>query len=703
MNPARHPKLRGALWKTGQALHALDFAVFLPAIARLPLTLGYALARLRGKANALVGRDWRSMALGFRHIHRQTLAGLQQVAPAALPSTLNAWRRGRYETEARDEFEAALIAAKRLSELHCEFDPPAAATICKRSGRGLVLLTPHFDSFFIGVGFLARSGARINLMTSSVTHDPRVHPAVQAHFERKYRGLEAYLNGGKLLDMEDGARPFYEMLKRGETLVILADAPNVAGAPGLETDFLGRRSLAGGAVRMARQTGSDLGGFVCYRERDGEYRVRLGPVAAAADADTADRVYRFLSDAIRSNPERWWAVDLLPAMPLAPSMQQSSSADFDVLVGDLGKLAETDEFALGFQQLRRRIPSARWWHGGRGVAPPAPVDFLRYSQATAYLVILEPALIASDGFVDELQRVLDETDAACALPADPRCAAGDLAIDYASRPGFDRYVARRGQLDASLSYDGRKPWLYLIRRAAVQAAVDADPTIDWAALPAKAKTATVQRAFVHCFADYQRQAREEMLDLLPAEVTSLLDVGGGEGGFASAFVRRTGGRAIVAEPNVAAAQVAASHGLTVHAGPFETFAERLCLDCISFLDVLEHLDDPAAALRRARALLRPGGHLLLAVPNVGHWSVVEDLLAGDFTYLPLGILCTTHVRFYTRRSLETLLGEAGFEILTWRGNASPPPAAFLQRMAACGGADMESLATDSFHVLARKS
>lgn len=91
------------------------------------------------------------------------------------------------------------------------------------------------------------------------------------------------------------------------------------------------------------------------------------------------------------------------------------------------------------------------------------------------------------------------------------------------------------------------------------------------------------------------------------------------------------------------------------------------------------------------------------MPNVGHWSVAEDLLAGDFTYLPLGILCTTHVRFFTQRSLEDLLGEAGFEIVCRHNHNSPPPPALLDRLATTGTTNRESLATDSFHVLARKS
>ena len=50
-------------------------------------------------------------------------------------------------------------------------------------------------------------------------------------------------------------------------------------------------------------------------------------------------------------------------------------------------------------------------------------------------------------------------------------------------------------------------------------------------------------------------------------------------------------------------------------------------DAVLFGDVLEHLEDPADALVRVRPWLAPGGVVVASVPNVGHWSVVDDLLA----------------------------------------------------------------------------
>lgn len=85
-------------------------------------------------------------------------------------------------------------------------------------------------------------------------------------------------------------------------------------------------------------------------------------------------------------------------------------------------------------------------------------------------------------------------------------------------------------------------------------------------------------------------------------------------------------------------------------------------DCVVLADVLEHVRDREAALQRAAERLKPGGELLLSVPNIGYAGVVLDLLEGRFDYRDEGILDDTHVRFYTRDSLCGFLDELGFQV-----------------------------------------
>ncbi|MGV6809814.1 MAG: class I SAM-dependent methyltransferase [bacterium] len=86
-------------------------------------------------------------------------------------------------------------------------------------------------------------------------------------------------------------------------------------------------------------------------------------------------------------------------------------------------------------------------------------------------------------------------------------------------------------------------------------------------------------------------------------------------------------------------------------------------DVISLVDVLEHLDNPLALLKRLKPLLlESDGRLLLSVPNVAHASVRLELLNGSFNYEDSGILDRTHKHFYTSQSIQALLREAGYTI-----------------------------------------
>jgi 2-polyprenyl-3-methyl-5-hydroxy-6-metoxy-1,4-benzoquinol methylase len=89
----------------------------------------------------------------------------------------------------------------------------------------------------------------------------------------------------------------------------------------------------------------------------------------------------------------------------------------------------------------------------------------------------------------------------------------------------------------------------------------------------------------------------------------------------------------------------------VQEGPF---------DIVLAGDLLEHVREPGLLLADARSVLAPGGLLILSVPNFGHWYVRGRALLGIFDYDQRGLLDRTHVHFFTRRSLERELRQAGF-------------------------------------------
>jgi O-antigen biosynthesis protein len=81
-------------------------------------------------------------------------------------------------------------------------------------------------------------------------------------------------------------------------------------------------------------------------------------------------------------------------------------------------------------------------------------------------------------------------------------------------------------------------------------------------------------------------------------------------------------------------------------------------DAIVAADVLEHLKDPLETLNRLRPFLAPDGFFVISVPNIAHGSVRLALLTGEFKYRDIGLLDSTHLRFFTRETLEQLLDDA---------------------------------------------
>lgn len=98
-------------------------------------------------------------------------------------------------------------------------------------------------------------------------------------------------------------------------------------------------------------------------------------------------------------------------------------------------------------------------------------------------------------------------------------------------------------------------------------------------------------------------------------------------------------------------------------------------DVLILSEVLEHLIDPWAALARLAELVRPEGRVLASSPNVSHWRVIRELLAGRFEHSDRGVFDRTHLRWFTPATYRTMFERAGFAVddvwaLTARGPRS---------------------------------
>ncbi len=201
------------------------------------------------------------------------------------------------------------------------------------------------------------------------------------------------------------------------------------------------------------------------------------------------------------------------------------------------------------------------------------------------------------------------------------------------------------------------------------------------------------------FIDYYGGERADVLPLLPelGPRSAVLEVGCGRGATGSLIRNRFGCRVVGVELNPEAAAAAGKRLDKVLTGDIQTLEPGETFDAVVAFELFEHLTDGQAFLERAAGWLRPGGRMLFSVPNVGHYSVVEDLVAGRWDYVPMGLLCATHFRFFTRRTLEDWLRAAGFVRFRIDAQKTPLP----PRMNSLPGSmtpDRESLATAGFYV-----
>jgi SAM-dependent methyltransferase len=146
---------------------------------------------------------------------------------------------------------------------------------------------------------------------------------------------------------------------------------------------------------------------------------------------------------------------------------------------------------------------------------------------------------------------------------------------------------------------------------------------------------------------------------LPAG-SGLLDAGANFGHFLSVAAGRYRARGFDISP-AAVSWSRAHFGVdSVVGSAYEPPRDGAPWDAVTSWDVVEHLVDPAEALRQFWPLLRPQGWLFLSTPDAG--SLVARLLGRRWHYLDP----VQHVAVFSRRNLRALLEGAGFEVVTVR-------------------------------------
>ena len=98
-------------------------------------------------------------------------------------------------------------------------------------------------------------------------------------------------------------------------------------------------------------------------------------------------------------------------------------------------------------------------------------------------------------------------------------------------------------------------------------------------------------------------------------------------------------------------------GRNILTGTLQDIPAHELFDIIIMNNLIEHVIDPVAELRSARAHLKSGGYIVLETPNTASWDLA---LSGRFWG---GLHVPRHTHLFSPSSLDALARNSGFEIV----------------------------------------
>jgi len=180
--------------------------------------------------------------------------------------------------------------------------------------------------------------------------------------------------------------------------------------------------------------------------------------------------------------------------------------------------------------------------------------------------------------------------------------------------------------------------------------------------------------------EYYEVLNQDVLNLLPSDAQLIVESGCGAGALGREHKRlNPHARYVGIELNPEAAATAAERLDKVIVGDVEQLPDSAMpfaagtVDALVYADVLEHLVDPWALLKRHAGWLAPDGVVVACIPNMAHWSVHVHLLMGEWPHLEQGLFDRTHLRFFTLTSIRQLFASAGLQIVEVRARSNKTP------------------------------
>jgi|SRR5215831_1154842 len=164
------------------------------------------------------------------------------------------------------------------------------------------------------------------------------------------------------------------------------------------------------------------------------------------------------------------------------------------------------------------------------------------------------------------------------------------------------------------------------------------------------------------------QYNADLLAILPKSAGRIVEVGCSSGALAREYKNSNPDCEYIGiELDPAYAEAARRFCNRVLVGNIETMADDVFStiapsDCWIFGDVLEHLYNPWQVLERLRSHMTANHCIVACIPNMQHWSVQANLMAGALFYQDSGLFDRTHIRWFTRITIIDMFTKAGLVI-----------------------------------------
>jgi 2-polyprenyl-3-methyl-5-hydroxy-6-metoxy-1,4-benzoquinol methylase len=159
---------------------------------------------------------------------------------------------------------------------------------------------------------------------------------------------------------------------------------------------------------------------------------------------------------------------------------------------------------------------------------------------------------------------------------------------------------------------------------------------------------------IHVKYDHEQNERIIRIGIENIRGKSVLDLGASAGVFLDA-ISSSAASTIAIEPALMYKEYLQSQGHTYYSYPEDACRENEKVDIVTSFDVIEHVEKPKEFLSYAYELLKPGGKLVLSMPNLN--DIIKKVEKDKFEQF---FYQTAHLNYFSKEAIPELFCDTGF-------------------------------------------